>query len=369
MQIELDSLDAQFLRDEYIIAGEKVYLVHPKHLYANWTRDTLKFRSSVWTEDGFPVSLSFPKFFNWGEFTQVVSLPTTLDQNKVQLVEKMDGSTLIVSKFKGELIIRTRGTIDATECNNGEEIDLLRELYPNAFELATNTDGSSEISYLFEWVSADPDAKLVVNYEQAPDLYLTGIVKHENYQLYTQEELDEVAEKMGVKRPPVYHYDSLDELLESVERFVGVEGVCLYFNEGQNISKIKSSWYLQIHRLRMDFKGVESVINFYVELGCPNYNDGYQYLVEQVDFETAEACKGHLSSLCDAMHEINKIQQHMKEMAQRLKSTVTDPATRERKVFESYGQTNRAQMVLGFIDGQQELTKDQLKKLIYQSLV
>ena len=98
MQIDLDSLEDQFLRDEYTIAGETVVLVHPKHLYANWRKDTLKFRSSVWTEDGFPVSLSFPKFFNWGEFTQIVSLPRNLDQNKCQLVEKMDGSTLIVSK-------------------------------------------------------------------------------------------------------------------------------------------------------------------------------------------------------------------------------------------------------------------------------
>ncbi len=39
-------------------------------------------------------------------------------------VEKLDGSTLIVSKYKGQYILRTRGTVDASTYLQGAKVRL-----------------------------------------------------------------------------------------------------------------------------------------------------------------------------------------------------------------------------------------------------
>ena len=369
LKVDLNSLGQQFLKDAHVIGGEEVFLVQPKHLYLSWTPETLIFRSSVWNEDGAPVSLSFPKFFNWGEFTDVVAQPDSLDISDCQLVEKMDGSTLIVSQYKGQRIVRTRGTLDARTCDNGEEIELLIELFPKAFEFpVTDEEGTAPVSYLYEWITADPELQLVVQYKESPDLFLIGAVDHADYSLATQTELDQIAREKEIKRPPVYNYSSLEELLASVATFQGVEGICFYFNGGQNIAKLKSGWYLKLHRLKTGFQGLESVIDLYVELGFPTYEVAWQYLVENVDYETAEACRGYISTICDAMKEVRTIEEHMLTMAKTLNESEADMQEKAARIYESYGRTNRGEMVIGLLRGADALTRDQVKKLIYQVL-
>jgi hypothetical protein len=46
-------------------------------------------------------------------------------------VEKLDGSTLIVSKYNGQYILRTRGTVDASKLANGFELELFKSTILN----------------------------------------------------------------------------------------------------------------------------------------------------------------------------------------------------------------------------------------------
>ena len=113
MKVDLNTIDRESLMvHPHVVAGETVFLVQPQHIGAKWSRDTLHFRSSVWNEKGELVSASFPKFFNNGESPDLYPNPESFSDWVTP--EKIDGSTLIVSKYKGQLIVRTRGTLDAT---------------------------------------------------------------------------------------------------------------------------------------------------------------------------------------------------------------------------------------------------------------
>ena len=100
MKIDLNTIDREsFYVNEHVWNGERVYLVVPKEMGCVWTQENKIFRSSVWNYDGELISASFPKFVNWGEKPETFPTPSSLDNTTI--VDKLDGSTLIVSKYKG----------------------------------------------------------------------------------------------------------------------------------------------------------------------------------------------------------------------------------------------------------------------------
>ena len=129
MKIDLEKIDLEnFMVHPHFIGDHEVVLVQPVHIGARWRKDTMIFRSSVWDMEGNPVSLSFKKFFNYGEQPALAPIPPSL--HGAELLEKLDGSTLLFSRYKGHTVIRTRGTVDARKQENGYEIDYLIQKYP-----------------------------------------------------------------------------------------------------------------------------------------------------------------------------------------------------------------------------------------------
>ena len=112
---------------EHILNGETVSLVQPIHIGGKWTLTNKIFRSSVWDSNGELISAGFPKFTNWGEAPDIFPLPDSL--RNATIVEKIDGSLLVVSKWKGHYILRTRGTVDATQLENGMNLKFSIKLF------------------------------------------------------------------------------------------------------------------------------------------------------------------------------------------------------------------------------------------------
>lgn len=362
MKIDLNKIDQEhFVVREGEVAGETCYLVFPKSIGAKWTKDNLIYRSSIWNKDGEPVSLGFKKFFNWNEQPDLAYTPFSLKANGgCQVVEKIDGSTLIVSKYKGQIIHRTRGTFDASQLENGHEIELLKEKYPQVFEFGdVNTyDGS----WIYEWVT--PLNKIVIGYDE-PELFLIGHIDHDDYHLLPQTMLSQAALYLGVSRPKTYHFNSVKEMLEEVSLFEGKEGVCCYCNYGQDIRKIKGEWYLKLHRMKNELGSFDRVVDFYFANGEMGYQETYDTICETLDFEIAEQCKGDVSKICDAMKKVARIEQGMKVFVDFVKNMSRKEAAQN--ILQAYGKTNRASFVFSLLDGK-ELTADQRKKLVYQIL-
>jgi hypothetical protein len=362
MKIDLQSIDReQFDVSEYLFNGEKMYLVQPQTIGSvNWNKNNLIFRSSVWNVDGALVSASFPKFFNWGEQIEMIPLPKTLD-NTV-LVEKLDGSTMIVSKYKGNFMIRTRGTIDASGMEkNGHEVAELMAKYPLIKEFHSEMENWN-FSLIFEWIS--PLNQIVINYTEA-DIRLVGAVLHDDYLLYGQSALDVLADLLNVKRPQTFNFNSVEEMVSAVENLKGQEGIVVYFNGDQSLLKVKSVDYLSKHRFK-SHATLENTLELYFAMGKPSYQEFEKSLIEQFDYECFGMVRGFASQICESSKEVNQIILGMESFVAGLFNLPRKDAAL--KIISSYGKGNsRGSMCFTLLD-RKPLHVDQLKKLYWQIL-
>lgn len=372
MKIDLAKVDlTQFMAHDHFVNGEVVTLVQPQHIGTKWTQDNKHLRSSVWNYQGELISAGFPKFTNWGENPEHFPVPQSLKNCTV--VEKLDGSLLIVSKYKGKYILRTRGTVDAYTMDNGHELTefesyldrldkLISELMDTPFSDYLDT---WPVSVLFEWVS--PINKIVINYGDKADWYLVGIVNHETYKLGSQELLDEFAKELGIKRPATYTFSDVNDLLQNVEQWKGKEGVVIYSHNGQMLHKVKGAWYLALHHMKSELSNIEKVMDVWLEQQMPDYNTFYTYIVNSFDYELAEQCRGHISNLCDARKEVDKIIEHMRGFVNSKVRTLPTRKEQAITILNSYGETNRSGYLFKLLDNK-PLEKDDYKKLMFQVL-
>lgn len=324
-----------------------------------WTTETMIFRSSVWDEQtGELISASYPKFFNWGERTDLSPLPSSL--KNASLIEKIDGSTIIISKYKDSPIIRTRGSHSYLAQNNANEIPELLKKYPKILD---NYFYSKDYSMIFEWVT--PTNTIVLQYPE-PDLILTGIIAHSNYSLFFQNNLDDIAQQIGVKRPQRFHFNSVDEMIKSIQELDGKEGICVYFHNDQEILKLKSLSYLKRHRFKF-LCSDEEVIDLFLHYGKPNYLDFYQHIENEFDYECAQMAKGFMSRICDAYKEVENIIQGFKKFVENLPHEEGKRKHQAELILGAYGKTTRSGYVFQILDGKQIDDKG-IKKLLMQVL-
>ena len=362
MKIDLTKLDlTQFMAHDHIINGEVVTLVQPKSIGTKWSQDNKHLRSSVWNSEGELISAGFPKFTNWGENPDHFPVPVSLKNATV--MEKLDGSLLIVSKYKGQYILRTRGTVDASTMANGFELELFKEKFLKS--LNHDTPDTWNVSILFEWVS--PINKIVLNYGDEPDWYVVGLVHHSDYSLYSQKDLDMWAKNKGFKRPATYTFTDVNDLLKNVDQWKGKEGVVVYSKNDQMLHKVKGAWYLALHHMKSELSNIEKVLDVWLEQGMPDYQTFYNYIFTTFDFELAEQCKGMISRIVDAKKQVNKIVDGMNNLVNNRLRSLPSRKEQAQLVISSYGETNRAAFVFKILDGK-SLGKEEYKKLLFQVL-
>lgn len=353
----------QFMVHQQVLNGEIFYLVQPQHIGCKWTQANKHLRSSVWDSDGNLVSAGFPKFVNWGENPNNFPVPTSLKDTTI--VEKVDGSLLIVSKWFNKLILRTRGTVDATKLDNGRELELFMQKHGKECEyLLDRYPTGASYSLLFEWVS--PNQRIILNYGDQPEWYLVGAVNHEDYSLMKQSDLDYIASEYGFKRPTVYAFPTIANLMSDVEQWKGKEGVVIYSGQDQVLHKVKSFEYLKKHRFKSEAT-LENTLELYLNAGRPSYNDFSTQLQTTFDYECFEMVRGYVSDIYDASKIVDKIVDGFNIF---VNDTLRPLATRREqaeKVLESYSTTNRASMVFAILDGK-TLSTDQIRKLFWQVL-
>lgn len=302
--MDIDLTSGGFMMHTHEVAGEHVFLVQPQAFGVIWAKDNLHLRSSVWNAEGDLISASWKKFANFGEKPEVFDVPTSLEG--CHAVEKIDGSTLCVSRYKGHLIIRTRGTVDATKMKNGHEIEMIKKKYPKVFD----NDFLDDSTVVLEWFS--PLNKIILSYGDEPILFLTGIIRHHDYHYESQETLDKYASEWNVPRPRRYNFESLVELQTAVKAFEGLEGICLYFNDDQNITKIKSDSYLFLHRAKSDVASLSKMIDLYFnyadQIGHnPSHDEFFNHINVSFDYEIAVLAQDHITKILSGMEKVETI--------------------------------------------------------------
>ena len=361
MKIDLDKVDrTQFMVHEHSLNGEIVHLIQPQHIGTKWTQDNKHMRSVVVNYEGEVISASFPKFTNYGENPEHFPVPNSLKHCTV--VEKLDGSTLIVSKYNGQYILRTRGTVDASTMANGFELELFKSTILS--KLQDNND-TWNYSVLFEWLS--PRNVIVLRYSDEPMWKLIGFIDHTDYSLATQDVLDVMAKKYDLLRPEIYTFTDITDMLQIVDKWQDREGVCLYSKNGQTIHKIKASKYLLLHHLKSELSSLEKIMDVWLEQGMPDYNTFYNYIFTTFDFELAEQIKGTISRIVDGKKEVNKIVEGMNSFVNNRLRSLPSRKEQAQLVISSYGETNRAAFVFKLLDGK-SFGKEEYKKLMFQVL-
>jgi len=366
MKIDIEKVDlTQFMVHEHFLNGEIVNLIQPQHIGTKWRQDNKHMRSVVVNYAGEVISAGFPKFTNWGENPEHFPVPNSL--NHCTVVEKLDGSLLIVSKHNGKYILRTRGTVDASTMANGHELEVFKDTILKTLDVCLPVDinGSWHYSILFEWVS--PINKIVLNYGDEPDWYLVGVVNHDHYSVWSQSRLNEMANEFNLKRPPTYTFSGVQDLLKDVDQWRGKEGVVVYSKNDQMLHKVKGAWYLALHHMKSELSNIEKVIDVWLEQGMPDYQTFYNYIFTTFDYELAEQCRGMISRICDAKKEVDLIANGMNEFVNNRLKTLPSRKLQAEQVISAYGNTNRASFLFKLLDGK-SLGKEEYKKLLFQVL-
>ena len=345
---------------EHSLNGEIVHLIQPQHIGTQWRQDNKHMRSVVVNYAGEVISASFPKFTNYGENPEHFPVPTSLKNTTV--VEKLDGSTLIVSKYNGQYILRTRGTVDASKLANGFELELFKSTILNKLQDNNDTWG---YSIIWEWLS--PINKIVLSYGDEPMWKLIGFIDHTDYSLATQDMLDAMAKKYDLLRPEIYTFTDISDMLQIVDKWQDKEGVCLYSKNGQTIHKIKAAKYLLLHHLKSELSSLEKIMDVWLEQGMPDYQTFYNYIFTTFDFELAEQVKGMISRIVDGKKEVNKIVDGMNNFVNNRLRSLPSRKEQAQLVISSYGETNRAAFVFKLLDNR-PLGKEEYKKLLFQIL-
>lgn len=291
----------QFLFKECEFSDDKCFLITPKIQGVKWTKENERFRSIIVRQsDHLVISCGFSKFVNFHELPSFQ--PWDYSHTPFEARHKLDGSLLIFSSYKNELIIRTRGSVDTHSMKNANEISLLKEKYPLAFD---NEILNSECySFLFEWSS--PNNIIVLKEFTEPTLTLIGIVKHSSGEYVTQQRLDEIAKELKLRRPRRYEFDTILECINEVKTWQSKEGLVIFSADNQTLKKIKSERYCHLHNLASEYSSISKILEVYFLAPAlySTHKDFLSYLESISDFEISNKNLDKIQCIVDARNRV-----------------------------------------------------------------
>ena len=276
------------------------------------------------------IARPFEKFFNYGE-EQDIPIPN----EPFEAYEKVDGSMGTLYSYKGQWRVATKGSFNSPQAQwaqNFLDTKVRKECLSHAF------------TYVLEIVY--PEDRKVVDYGKEKFFSLLSVFQTQlGYELPSKY-VDNIAKEMGIKRPTYYSFNSLDDILKSVETLPkDMEGYVVKFNSGYRL-KIKGKEYLRLFKILsstsplsiweglMTDKDVEKDLN---ELNLPE-----DFLKEQL--KTVDIMKGKFQKFLSDIEVLHEKYKDLsdKEMGTQLKDLMTienNPAmnylfTRRKKNFD-----------------------------------
>ena len=257
--------------------GFRLIIPHHSNAVSNegWSRENLWLRSRVeCVKTGDTVSQGFGKFFNLGQGPDGLRIDadtvlTAIHNNqRVVATLKYDGSCLIRSVYKGEVIFRTRGSLSFEYHDEAKnEMGVFLDKYPKLWDPTWEPNRS----LLFEWVT--PAFQIVISYDE-PELFLLAAVDHghrhfTHLRYLTVEELAPIAEESGIRLTEHYVIDSVQawhHFYRDVVDHKEIEGYVLRLNNEQDLVKVKSQPYLTKHGVKSNLS-FKSMVEFWLQHG------------------------------------------------------------------------------------------------------
>ena len=244
-------------------------------LKKKWCPELLQARGLVVNVDGKIIARPLPKFCNDFKLDHIPS-------GSYEVYEKMDGSLIIMSFYKGKPFFCTRGSFISEQSIKAEEI------YQQKY---THQSVDQNYTYCFEIIY--PQNKIVVDYGSEEDMFL----------------LAKICTATGEEAPitntgfrcleKVYTFESVKDL-KKMDKF-NKEGFVVKFIEDNFRIKIKFPSYIALHKRPLSRKQVIKMIK---SESIPNIPDeGFEELSNQMKQLTLEY-KGKDNQLLMELEEI-----------------------------------------------------------------
>ena len=178
------------------------------------------------------VCFPFYKFFNYGEDNA-----DAIDWESAKVQEKIDGS-LIKVWYDYFWHVSTNGSISASEAPLNDTGKTYRDLFDEVINSIDFGKLNKNNTYMFELVS--PENQVVVYY---PETRIYHIATRDNITF------EEIEEDIGVTKPKLYNFNSLDDLIEFSKTLSKDEEGFVVVDKNYNRIKVKSPQYLMAHYL------------------------------------------------------------------------------------------------------------------------
>lgn len=195
----------------------------------------------------------FSKFFNLGE-----PYADCLDESRIYVYQKIDGSLAKVWYFEGIWRLSSNGLIDASEASLGEGINMtslfqkaLRE-YGLDWESFTSTL-DKEYTYMYEL--ATPDNKVVVPYEDYNLFYLGQRHNKTGQEVYMPDD--------RISNVKVYTFQTIDDVINSANELPDSEEGYVVRDQYWHRVKIKNPTYFMLHKLANN--GKPDIVQYVLE--------------------------------------------------------------------------------------------------------
>ena len=153
------------------------------------------------------ISYPFDKFFNLDECeeTKFEKMDDLLSKAKyIYAMDKVDGSTIIITKTKNEIIINSNGEFDNIQ------IDLAKKLLVEKYQ---NFLSKMEIGYTYVFELIHPKDSKVVNYNGAKKLILLAVRDLTNKRLLRYDECVNLALELELEVVDCFEFTSLKEFV------------------------------------------------------------------------------------------------------------------------------------------------------------
>lgn len=255
-----DKIDNANLLDKYKTLTDSVnintnnnlglYTISYKDSGVNFQNDLVRYaRGLTLDSEGKIIIRGFEKFFNYKQLEQVDSaimsdkFKQTYSElgfgikDELEVYEKLDGSLILLSHYKGELVASTTSSIENTytkialeffnEKNNALKGDLLKYLEDNGKTLA------------FEYIS--PSNQIVVEYERE-DFVLIGCIDNATGKELTVKGLKELSKRFNFTLFKVYKM-TLGDLIKEQKENDKIEGYIVRNKYGKRLKFKVDSWF------------------------------------------------------------------------------------------------------------------------------
>lgn len=223
------------------------------------------------------VSLCMEKFFNVGENPLAPTREELTDDNIHTVVDKADGSLITAFlSLDGEVVLKSKGSFHSTQAVRAREIyESDAFCFQRQFIEDVLENGENSVNMEF----TSPDNLIVVRYPE-DELRILNVVQHDSGWMYPIVRPQDKIEN--------FNYD------EVLNDWRDREGVVIYTRNrrvgyGSQAVKLKSNWYLALHRVRSEITNPIKVAKVVLQGGIddmrsafPEFTDWINLVEDQV---------------------------------------------------------------------------------------